>query len=29
MPSQTEIQENITARIVEGLQNGIVPWKKP
>lgn len=29
MPSQTEIQENITERIVEGLQNGIVPWKKP
>jgi antirestriction protein ArdC len=29
MPSQSEIQENITARIVEGLQNGIVPWKKP
>ena len=29
MPSQSEIQENITARIIEGLQNGIVPWKKP
>lgn len=29
MPSQSEIQESITARIVEGLQNGIVPWKKP
>jgi antirestriction protein ArdC len=29
MPSQSEIQESITARIIEGLQNGIVPWKKP
>jgi len=29
MPSQTEIQEQITARIIEGLQNGLVPWKKP
>lgn len=29
MPSQTEIQESITARIIEGLQNGLVPWKKP
>ncbi len=29
MPSQAEIQENITARIIEGLQNGLVPWKKP
>jgi antirestriction protein ArdC len=29
MPSQTEIQETITVRIIEGLQNGLVPWKKP
>ena len=29
MPSQAEIQESITNRIIEGLQNGIVPWRKP
>lgn len=29
MPSQTEIQESITARIIDGLQNGLVPWRKP
>jgi len=29
MPTQSEMQENITDRIIEGLQNGIVPWKKP
>lgn len=29
MPSQSEIQESITNRIIEGLQNGIVPWQKP
>jgi antirestriction protein ArdC len=29
MPSQTEIQETITARIIEGLKSGLVPWKKP
>jgi antirestriction protein ArdC len=29
MPSQTEIQEDITARIIEGLKSGTVPWRKP
>lgn len=29
MPSQAEIQESITNRIIDGLQNGIVPWRKP
>ena len=29
MPSQAEIQENITVRIIDGLQSGMVPWKKP
>lgn len=29
MPSQSEIQENITARIIDGLKNGTVPWRKP
>ena len=28
MPSQTEIQQQITARILEGLRNGVVPWRK-
>ena len=28
MPSQTEIQKQITDRIIEGLKNGVVPWKK-
>ncbi len=28
MPSQTEIQQQITDRIVEGLKNGVVPWRK-
>lgn len=29
MPTQAEIQESITNRIIEGLINGIVPWRKP
>lgn len=29
MPSQSEIQQQITARIVEGLKNGVVAWRKP
>jgi antirestriction protein ArdC len=29
MPSQTEIQSQITARILEGLKNGVVAWRKP
>ena len=29
MPTQTEIQESITSRIIDGLNAGIVPWKKP
>src|SRR5450755_2498556 len=28
MPSQSEIQQQITARIIEGLKNGVVPWRK-
>ncbi len=28
MPSQTEIQQQITDRILEGLKNGVVPWRK-
>lgn len=29
MPSQSEIQQQITARILDGLKNGVVPWRKP
>ena len=29
MPSQSELQQQITARIVEGLKNGVVAWRKP
>ena len=29
MPSQTEIQESITNRIIDGLKNGLIPWRKP
>lgn len=29
MPSQAEIQKQITDRIIEGLKKGVVPWKKP
>jgi antirestriction protein ArdC len=29
MPSQVEIQKQITDRILEGLKSGIVPWRKP
>lgn len=29
MSSQADIQENITARIIGGLQSVILPWKKP
>ena len=28
MPSQSEIQKQITSRILEGLKNGVVPWRK-
>jgi antirestriction protein ArdC len=28
MPTQTEIQQQITARILDGLKNGVVPWRK-
>ena len=29
MPSQTEIQKQITDRIIEGLKTGNIPWRKP
>ena len=29
MPSQSEIQAEITTRILDGLQKGVVPWRKP
>jgi antirestriction protein ArdC len=29
MPSQAEIQQQITDRILEGLRNGVIPWRKP
>ncbi len=29
MPSQADIQKHITDRIIEGLKNGVVPWRKP
>ena len=29
MSSQAEIQKQITDRIIEGLKNGVVPWRKP
>ena len=29
MSSQTDIQKQITDRILEGLKNGVVPWRKP
>jgi antirestriction protein ArdC len=28
MPTQVEIQKQITNRILEGLKNGVVPWRK-
>lgn len=28
MPSQSEIQKHITDRIIDGLKNGVVPWRK-
>ena len=28
MPSQSEIQHEITTRIIDGLKNGVVPWKR-
>ena len=28
MSSQTDIQKQITDRILEGLKNGVVPWRK-
>ena len=28
MPSQADIQHEITARIIDGLRNGVVPWKR-
>jgi antirestriction protein ArdC len=28
MPSQSEIQHEITSRIIDGLKNGVVPWRK-
>jgi antirestriction protein ArdC len=28
MPSQSEIQQQITSRIIEGLKAGCIPWKK-
>jgi antirestriction protein ArdC len=29
MPSQTEIQQQITSRILDGLKSGVIPWRKP
>ena len=29
MPSQNEIQSEITVRILEGLKSGTIPWRKP
>ena len=29
MPSQTEIRQQITQQIINSLQQGIVPWKRP
>jgi antirestriction protein ArdC len=29
MPSQSEIQQEVTHRILEGLKSGVVPWRKP
>jgi antirestriction protein ArdC len=29
VPTQSEIQQQITARIIEGLKNGVIPWRKP
>jgi antirestriction protein ArdC len=28
MPSQSEIQKQITDRILEGLKAGCIPWRK-
>jgi antirestriction protein ArdC len=28
MPSQFEIQKQINSKIIEGLKNGVVPWRK-
>jgi antirestriction protein ArdC len=28
MSSQTEIQQQITGRIIEGLKNGVVRWRR-
>lgn len=29
MPSQAEIQKQVTARILDGLKQGNIPWRKP
>ena len=29
MPSQSEIQAEITTRILDALKQGVVPWRKP
>ena len=29
MPSQAEIQRQITDRILDGLKSGTIPWRKP
>lgn len=29
MTSQAEIREQVTNQIVEALQQGVVPWRKP
>lgn len=29
MPTQSDIQKQITARILEGLKSGTIPWRKP
>ena len=29
MPSQAEIRSNITGRLIESLEQGVIPWRKP
>jgi antirestriction protein ArdC len=29
MPTQSEIQQQITERILDGLKKGVIPWRKP
>ncbi len=29
MPTATELRESVTNQILEALQNGVAPWRRP